>query len=349
MSPLRWIPVVLCLLPLIVAGCKKGDGADTPAEEEPALDPAQVARNADLFFDPLPTEVPNPANPLTEEKITLGRMLFFETRLSRSGTVSCNSCHALDKHGVDGEAVSDGHDGISGTRNSPTVYNAALHFRQFWDGREPDVEAQAKGPIVNPIEMGLADSAEVERKLRGIPEYQPLFVAAFPDDPKPLTFDNAARAIGAFERKLVTPGRFDRFLAGEHDVLDAQEIAGLQGFIDAGCTACHLGPTLGGSMYQKMGLLQPFETEDGGRFEVTGQDRDKGMFKVPGLRDVAATGPYFHDGSVPSLEAAIALMDQHQTATSLSAEEQASIQAFLGSLTGTPDPEYIAPPTLPGM
>jgi cytochrome c peroxidase len=295
----------------------------------------------------LPADAPNPENPFTPEKIDLGRMLYYENRMSINEKLSCNSCHDLANFGVDNEPTSPGHEGKRGARNSPTVYNAALHVAQFWDGRAKDVEEQAKGPVLNPVEMGMPDADYVVKVLRAIPGYHPLFAAAFPGEAEPITYDNVARAIGAFERKLMTPSRFDDFLNGQLDALSDAELAGLETFLDVGCTTCHMGAPVGGLLYQKLGLVHPYETKDLGRYEVTKNEVDRHFFKVPSLRNVEKTGPYFHDGSVATLPEAVRLMAWHQLGKQLSDADVASIVTFLGALTGRVDEDFVAKPALP--
>ncbi len=308
---------------------------------------AALREQASQIFGVLPAEVPNEANPVTDAKVTLGRALYYDARLSKNHDIACNSCHQLDSFGVDGEATSPGHKGQRGDRNSPTVYNAALHLAQFWDGRAADVEAQAKGPVTNPIEMALARPADAEAVLRSIPGYAPLFAAAFPGEEQPVSFENMARAIGAFERRLTTPGRFDRFLQGDDEALSDAEVKGLETFLASGCTTCHMGPAMGGTMYQKLGLVHPYETEDVGREKVTGNEADRRSFKVPSLRNVAETGPWFHDGSLKDLGEVVRVMAWHQLGRELSEEEQTSIVAFLRALTGEVDATLVAKPELP--
>lgn len=298
-------------------------------------------------FAPLPQEVPPSDYELSEELITLGRMLYYDQRLSINQEMSCNTCHPLDKYGVDGLPSSVGHDGTLGDRNASTVYNAALHLAQFWDGRAPTVEAQAQMPILNPIEMGMPSAESVEEVLQSIPGYGPLFEVAFPNQEQPITFEQAALAIGAFERRLMTPSRFDRFLEGDESQLSEQEKRGLSTFNQVGCMMCHQGPAVGGTMYHKMGVLEPYQTEDLGRFNVTGEESDKYVFKVPSLRNITETGPYLHDGSVERLDEAIRIMARYQLGQELTDEQVADISAFLGSLTGEIPTEYIAPPELP--
>jgi cytochrome c peroxidase len=311
------------------------------------VDAAGLQKQANLIFGVLPAEAPNPDNALTDAKIDLGRMLYYDARLSKNQDVSCNTCHLLDAFGVDGGATSTGHRGQIGGRNAPTSLNAALHVSQFWDGRAADVEAQAKGPPLNPIEMAMPSEESVELVITSIPGYPPLFAAAFPDDDQPVSFDNMARAIGAFERRLITPAPFDAFLAGDLGALDAKQLAGLQRFMGTGCTACHSGPLVGGGMFQKLGVVNAYEDSDKGRAEVTGEEVDLQVFKVPSLRNVAETGPWFHNGKVVTLSEAIRLMAWHQLGVELDAEAIGEIEAFLGSLTGVVDAEYVAKPELP--
>ena len=335
--------LALALLPLLaLAGCGGGEPEDTAAGGPP------TAQHKNLFGK-MPKVMESKDNPLTEEKITLGRILYYEPRMSVSNDISCNSCHDLVEFGVDGQETSPGHDGTFGARNSPTVYNAALHFTQFWDGREPTVEAQAKGPILNPVEHGMPTAESVEEVLRGIPEYKPLFEAAFPGQEEPITFDNMAMAIGAFERKLVTRGKWDRWLAGDGNAINVQERRGADAFIEIGCTTCHMGPNLGGNLFQKMGLVEAFPMEDKGRGEVTNVETDNYFFKVPALRNIAETGPYMHDGSIDNLEEIVRIMAKHQLGKSVTEPQVADIVAFMKALTGKVKAEYIAEPKLPGM
>ncbi len=316
----------------------------------PAADAAtreELQTRAKALLGVLPADAPNPDNPFTPEKIDLGRMLYYENRMSINNQLSCNSCHDLATFGVDNEPTSPGHEGKRGNRNSPTVYNAALHVAQFWDGRAKDVEEQAKGPVLNPVEMGMPDADYVVRVLKQIDGYQPLFRAAFPDDEDPIDYDNVAKAIGAFERKLMTPSRFDDFLGGQLDALTDAEVAGLEKFLDTGCTTCHMGAPVGGLMYQKLGLVHPYETEDLGRYEVTRNETDRYVFKVPSLRNIEKTAPYFHDGSIETLSEAVDRMAWHQLGRKLSDDDVQSIVTFLGSLTGRIDERFVAKPALP--
>lgn len=333
----RLIPLPAVVLSwLAAAGCSS---QPKPVE----IDAAKLK-----VFQVLPAAVETPANPITDEKVSLGRMLYYDTRLSKGQDKSCNSCHKLDAYGVDNEPTSEGHKKQRGNRNSPTVYNAAGHAVQFWDGRAKDVEEQAKGPVLNPVEMAMPGEKHVLAVIESIPEYVQAFQKAFPGEKKPVTYDNMAKAIGAFERKLTTPDRFDKFLAGDAAALSNEEKAGLNKYLDAGCAACHFGPYLGGSMFQKLGLVKPWPNQkDQGRYEATKQDVDRMMFKVPSLRNIEKTWPYFHDGSVASLEEAVKLMGAHQVERPLTDSEAAQIVTFLKTLTGVIPADYIKPPELP--
>lgn len=299
------------------------------------------------MFQPIMEVAENPANPLSDAKIDLGRMLYYDTRLSKNRTVSCNSCHDLASFGDDGRATSKGINDQTGGRSAPTVYNAAIHIAQFWDGRAADVEAQAVGPVLNPIEMGMPDETYVLRVLKSIPGYVEAFAKAFPDDKEPLTYANVGKAIGAFERKLMTPSRFDDFLKGDEKALTDAEKHGLNLFVTTGCTVCHNGMGVGGHLYQKLGLVKEWQTKDLGRFEATKNEADKHFFKVPSLRNITETGPYLHDGSIASLGEIVTKMAEFQLGRTISAEECQSIVAFLGSLKGRVDENYIKQPELP--
>ncbi|MCL5742733.1 MAG: cytochrome-c peroxidase [Acidobacteria bacterium] len=333
---------LLFVICLVVAALVCTTGCATkPAKVE-------VAQAKLAMFKPLPVEMTSDANPITAEKIALGRMLYYEPRLSKSQKISCNSCHMLDKYGVDNQPTSDGHKGQKGDRNSPTVYNAAGQFVQFWDGRAANVEEQAKGPVLNPVEMAMPAEKQVVAVIKSMPEYVVAFKAAFPKDKDPVTYGNMALAVGAFERKLVTPSRWDKFLAGDQTALSESEKAGFNLFVDSGCNACHMGAFVGGSMYQKLGVVKPYPDEsDPGRAKVTKSEGDKMMFKVPALRNVEKTGPYFHNGKVATLDDAVAQMGEYELGKQLKPEEVKSIVAWLATLTGEIPADYIKPPALP--
>lgn len=264
-------------------------------------------------------------------KISLGKKLFHEKKLSKSGTISCSSCHGLDNFGVDSEPTSPGHEGKRGERNSPTVFNTALNFTYFWDGRAETLWQQALGPITNPLEHGHADEKEalssVEKTI-----YAALFEKAFPKEKAPFNFNNIGHAIAAFERTLLTPSAFDKFLKGKDSAISTTAKEGLQMFMDKGCVGCHEGPGVGGTMFQKLGLVKDYPTTDMGRFTVTKEEDDRKVFKVPILRNIVHTGPYLHDGSIASLEKMISIMGEYQLGIKLTASEIAHIQAFLRTL-----------------
>jgi cytochrome c peroxidase len=343
--------VVLLVLAALAGACGRS-AEQTPAPAQPAAAPAgsdraAVRAKASAVFGVLPDEASSASNPVTQERITLGRMLYYDPRLSKNQDVACNNCHLLDRFGVDGEPTSTGHKGQHGARNAPSVYNAALHTAQFWDGRAPNVEEQAKGPVLNPVEMAMPSEQAVVAVLQSIPGYAPLFAAAFPGDSDPITYDHMAMAIGAFERRLMTPSRFDAFLEGQDAALSDAEVAGLALFMDVGCITCHNGPPVGGLSFQKLGLVKPYPTQDTGRLQVTHNEADREVFKVPSLRNVAKTAPYFHDGSLATLDAVIPVMAEHQLGRTLTSEQVQQIETFLRSLTGTVDEEYVKRPELP--
>ena len=288
-------------------------------------------------FKPIPKALINVKKEAS--KISLGKKLYFEKKLSINNKISCNSCHMLDKFGVDNEVTSPGHDGTRGERNSPTVYNAAFHIAQFWDGRAKDLAAQAIGPILNPIEHGLKDEAGALKKI-DTKEYRAMFKKAFPGSKEPFTYFNVGHAIAAFEKTLITPSRFDDFLAGKLNAITKTEKEGLNKFIETGCVACHDGVGIGGGQYQKLGAVNSYKTKDLGRFVVTKDEDDKHVFKVPTLRNIVHTGPYFHDGSIKTLNEAIKLMAKHQLDVDLKPKDVELIKAFLGSLTAKKLPTF---------
>jgi cytochrome c peroxidase len=299
-------------------------------------------------FAALPTVMAPPRMERTPAQIALGRRLFHEPVLSNGHDLSCNTCHSLNGYGADGRKVSFGDLGHAGDRNAPSVYNAAGQFAQFWDGRSPNVEEQAKGPILNPHEMAMPDSGAVLAHMRESADYRAAFHAAFPNEPDPLNYDNVGKAIGAFERGLVTPSRWDRYLSGDRNALSPDELRGLAAFVRVGCANCHSGPYVGGQMFQKLGVVKPWPTStDSGRYKVTKKPADLFVFKVPSLRNVEKTGPYFHDGSVASLDEAIRLMGRHQLGVELTDAQVRDIHTWLSSLTGELPAAYIAEPQQP--
>jgi cytochrome c peroxidase len=317
---------------------------------DPAVADAPPSIPGDYFysFAPLPERFESKQNPITPAKVELGHMLFFEPRLSKNHDVPCNNCHFLDEFGVDGDPVSTGHRDQLGVRNAPTVYNSAGLVAQFWDGRATDVEDQAGMPILDVREMAAPNEGHVVTTISSIPQYVELFSRAFPGADPPVTYDNIKRAIGAFERILVTPSRFDDFLKGRTDALSDVEQRGFRRFVELGCASCHNGPTVGGATFEKLGLLVPYpDQSDQGRYDETQRDEDRMFFRTPSLRNVAKTGPYFHDGKVADLETAITLMATHQLDMTIDAKDMKLLVTFLDTLTGELPEKWIEEPELP--
>jgi cytochrome c peroxidase len=288
-----------------------------------------------LAFKPLPEVMESPKNRVNDAKVALGKMLYFDARLSKNHDVSCNSCHGLDTFGADRRMRSEGHRKQPGARNAPTVYNAAGQFLQFWDGRSEDVEQQALQQVLNPVEMALPNDAAAVSVLASIPGYVEAFAKAFPESPEAVTFENFGRAVGAFERTLVTPSKWDAYLKGDRTALSYEQKQGLRLFIDTGCVACHYGPYVGGTMFKKLGDKETWPgVTDRGRAVVTKNEADEFHFKVPSLRNVAETAPYFHDGTVATLVKAIRLMGKYQLGRVLDDHDAGLIAAWLTSLTG---------------
>lgn len=331
--------IFIYVLPFIIlTGC--GGESLQEVEVENIAESSELLQKAKTLFGELPDVALNPENSITDEKVALGKTLYFDKRLSKDNTISCNSCHNLDTYGVDNLSFSPGNDGGLGGRNSPTVLNAALHISQFWDGRAKDVEEQAGGPILNPAEMAMPNENAVIDRLSKIEEYNNLFAKAFPNEKDPITYINIQKAIGAFERKLIVPSKFDDYLAGNENALNQQEKDGLETFTSVGCTACHSGNLLGGQLFQKFGLMSNYwehtkrKKIDEGKFEVTKNEADKYVFKTPSLRNIEKTYPYFHDGSVDRLEDAVNIMAKTQLNKELTQKETTDIVAFLKTLTG---------------
>ncbi len=297
-----------------------------------------------------PPELEN--NQLTQEKVELGKMLYFEPRLSASNLISCNTCHNLGTGGVDIQETSVGHAWQKGPRNAPTVLNSVFNVAQFWDGRAKDLAEQAKGPIQATVEMSSTPD-RVVATLNSMPQYIDLFKKAFPKDQNAVSFDNTVKAIEAFEATLLTPNsQFDQYLKGDQNALNSKEKEGLRLFIDRGCAGCHNGVNLGGNGYFPFGLVQKPGAEilppkDKGRFMVTKTPSDQYVFKVPTLRDIELTPPYFHSGKVWSLKQAVGIMGSAQLGIELTEGDIDKITAFLITLTGNqPKVEYpILPPT----
>ena len=284
----------------------------------------------------MPAKITDPA------KVELGKQLFFDPRLSRSGFISYNSCHNLSMGGSDNLQTSIGNNWQKGPINSPTVLNSSMNLAQFWDGRAADLKEQAAGPIANPAEMAFTHNLAVDT-LRSIPQYREGFKAVYQVDE--ITIDEVTDAIAAFEETLVTPhSRFDRWLLGDQDAMTQVELDGYKLFKDIGCTACHNGPAVGGNSFQKMGLVEPYNTDNPaeGVAAVTGKDADRFKFKVPTLRNVELTYPYFHDGAYWKLEESVDVMARLQLGRTLSDEDIGKITAFLKTLTGE-QPNFTLP------
>jgi cytochrome c peroxidase len=278
---------------------------------------------------------PIPAvQPKNEKMVELGKMLFFDPRLSKSGFISCNSCHNLSMGGTDNLQTSIGHNWHQGPINSPTVLNSSMNLAQFWDGRAKDLKEQAGGPIANPGEMGFTHELAVG-VLQSIPEYRARFKQLFNKDK--IDIGMVTDAIAAFEETLVTPdSRFDKWLKGDKQAITQTELEGYKLSKESGCTGCHNGAAVGGGSFQKFGIHEPYKTTNKaeGRFAVTGKDADRFMFKVPTLRNVELTYPYFHDGAAATLEEAVNIMGRLQLGHKFTKEENAKIVAFLKTLTG---------------
>lgn len=333
--------VLFVLAGLVLFSCKK--------EAEEDFSKPQVAEKSELMkkalgiFKSISTiEYAS----IPQNKIDLGKKLFFDNTLSKNGTISCNSCHNLTTFGVDNKSFSLGDTKELGGRNSPSVIYASLHALQFWDGRAKDVEEQAGGPLLNPVEHSLPNKEFLEQKLRAITEYQTLFKTVYPNDKEPITFANITNAIGAFERQLNPTSKFDDYLDGNENAINEQEKKGLTAFVDNGCTTCHSGVAIGGQLMQKFGLYGDYakltnsKKIDKGLFDRTKKEGDQFMFKVASLRNVEKTYPYFHDGSVVSLKEAIKIMGKLQVNKDLSDNDIENIEAYLKTLTADVEAKY---------
>ncbi|MHB1192018.1 MAG: cytochrome-c peroxidase [Longimicrobiales bacterium] len=344
----RHFPGMLVVLALL-GGCAQQ--VPPPSEATSSAEATPPEGIPAGLFAAIPAELPElPGNPITPEKIELGRLLYFEPRLSSSWLISCNTCHNLGLGGVDLMETSVGHGWQKGPRNAPTVFNAVYNIAQFWDGRAEDLKEQAKGPVQASVEMN-SQPDRVVATLKSMPEYVALFGAAFPGVADPVTFDNMAAAIEAFEATLRTPGsRFDRYLGGEVSALEAQEAEGVRTFVQKGCSACHSGINVGGQGYFPFGVVQRPDADvlppgDKGRYQVTNTEADQYVFRAPSLRNAALTPPYFHSGRVWNLGDAVALMSNAQLGAELSEGEVDAIVAFLLTLTG--EQPVVEHPTLP--
>lgn len=322
--------------------------ADSTTEAQKKASKAQdgvVLLQAHALFGKLPATMPGSEQD-TPAMIALGKKLYFEEAISINKTQSCNSCHPIDNKGAsaDNRKTGKGAEGKFGDRNDPPTMNAGFQIAQFWDGRAATLEEQAQGPPLNPIEMGMPNAAALVERLNGIQEYPADFKKAFPGDKDPVTFDNFAKAVAAFERTLISRGRFDRFMDGDKQALTEQEMEGMRTFINVGCVQCHSGPNLGGMTFQKMGVFHAYTNDsDLGRLKVTNLESDKYVFKVPMLRNVTLTAPYFHDGEAGNLAEAVDLMGYLQLDKKLKDEEIHNILRFLTTLADTE--RTTAPPT----
>jgi len=312
-----------------------------------------LINKAGQIFGPLPETMPTEQNPITPAKVKLGKLLFYELRISIDGTVSCAKCHPISLYAADGLKKAKGNNCKENPRNSPTIFNVASQISEHWVGNRTSVEDQAKQAVTGPPAFGMPSYESVENILKGMKGYVALFQDAFPGDKYPVTIDNFAKAIGAFERTLVTPAPFDDFMKGNDGAMTERQKKGLKFFLDTGCMTCHFSPYIGGQMYQKFGVFEPYvkytksEKADEGRFAVTKNEADKFLFKVPVLRNVAMTPPYFHDGSVDKLGQAVWIMAKIQLGKDLSKQETDDIAAFLTSLTGRIPDDALSVPILP--
>lgn len=312
-----------------------------------------LMKKAKEVLGPLPASMPSEQNPITPEKVKLGKILFYESRISIDGTVSCARCHPISLYAVDGLRKAIGNNCKENPRNSPTIFNAASQISAHWIGNRTSVEDQARQSVTGPPAFGMPSNESAEKILKGMKEYVSLFKAAFPGEKDPITIDNFAKAVGAFERTLMTPAPFDAFVKGDAKALTEQQKKGLQTFFDTGCMTCHFSPYVGGQMYQKFGVFEPYggytksSPIDEGRFAVTKNPADKYVFKVPVLRNVSETPPYFHDGSIDKLGDAIRIMGKIQLLKDLSKEEIGDITAFFASLTGQIPDDVMRVPLLP--
>ena len=320
---------------------------------------AELRLRAGKVFAPLPADAGTAEHPITPARVELGRALFYEPRLSADDRISCATCHQASFYGAEPLTVSMGPSGKLLPRNTPTVFNTALQFAQHYGGNRVDVEDQAVKSLTSPFAFAQKDFAAAEAKLRSLPGYRPMFERAFPGEADPVNLRNLGAAIGAYERVLLTPAPFDRWLKGDAPALSAQAKRGLDKFMSYGCSGCHNGVTVGGQSYQKFGLTADYWTLTGskpnavhqgidkGRFQDTKNDADSFMFKVQQLRNVAVTPPYFHDGSVAKLDDAVRIMAKLQLGRDLDLGDTADIVAFLESLTGEVPANFASAPVLP--
>lgn len=313
---------------------------------------------ADWGFQPLPFKAPVPENnPMSAAKVMLGKQLFFDPRLSKNDMISCNFCHDVAGNGTDSRSTSVGVDGQLGGRSAPSVWNAAFLSSQFWDGRAPNLEEQAKGPILNPIEMGITHEASAVDRIASIPGYKKQFAAIFGGD-EPVTYNNIAKAIASYERTLITPNSlFDQYLRGDKTAMNEKQLAGMKEFEDLGCIRCHNGPAFAGPLLPKGEVFyQYFPANRSAYDQLLGLQEDEGhrndggektpsLWRVPSLRNIAMTAPYFHNGSVETLNKAVRVMAKVQLNRDITDDQADKLEAFLETLTG--DFTVQRPPVLP--
>ena len=347
-----WVVSFLAVTSLCGVALLGGGFALAASDEQNLLDKAKA------FFKPLPESAALENTPLTPERVALGKALFYETRVSSDGRQGCVSCHNPAYHGGDSLPLSMGIYGKVLPRNAPTVFNTALLVAQHYGGNRASVEEQAVKALTSPVAYGNATYEQAENKL-ALLGYKPWFEKAYPGEAKPLSAENWGKAIGAFERTLLTPAPFDRYLKGDTQALSAQAKQGLKTFMDTGCAGCHNGAAVGGQSFQKFGITQDywlltgstekeaFKGYDKGRFQDTKNEADAFMFKVSQLRNVAMTPPYFHDGSAATLPQAVRIMAQLQLGKQLSDTQVSDIVSFLESLTGQVPADFAKAPALP--
>jgi len=335
----EWILSVICVGVLLAGPIQ--------AQATPPL-----LEKARQLFKPLPVSMATQEFPATAAQAALGRQLFFDPRLSLDGTVSCATCHRPALYGTDALPKSIGAEHRLNARNAPTVLNAALQFKAHWTGDRANVEEQAAKSLTGHASFGNPDPATVIQKIKALPGYAAEFRQAFPNDPEPVKPENWGKAIGAYERTLVTPAPFDAYLNGDANALAPQAQNGLKLFIDHGCVSCHNGVGIGGSSFQKFGVFEDYwkqtgsQSVDEGRFTATKEPADKYVFKVPSLRNVAMTPPYFHDGSVATLPQAVSIMGKVQLGKVLSDQDVDDLVAFLNGLTGELPKDFAVEPVL---
>lgn len=329
--------------PAASGGAASAASAMAPASPAlPAFDPAQLN-----LFAPIPESV---ETPLMDDATKLGQMLFFDKRLSRGQDVACVSCHDFAKAGQDGEAAATGTKKQRATRNTPSVLNAGGAFAQGWDARATTIDELVVPHILDPAIMGMPDEKRVTETIASIPAYAAAFKKVFPDESPTVSADTVGRALGTYTKKLFARSRWDRYLAGDKAALNDAELGGVATFVEAGCTSCHQGKYVGGTQAAKLGIAKPWPGpagEEPGRFAVSKQEADRGMWKVPSLRNVARTGPYLHDGSVASLEEMTRLMARHQAGRELSEPQIKAIVTWLGTLDGEAPKVLTTKPQLP--